>query len=106
MRTGGTFTAEPEYSAPSVTRAGGRPTGSLRTRPLAAARAVPGGEQGLTARTEVRRIRPVTTSVNSSVGADFGPNEWLVHEIWQQYREDPESVSPEWREFLSDYRPA
>ena len=45
----------------------------------------------------------MTTSVNSSVGADFGPNEWLVHEIWQQYREDPESVSPEWREFLSDH---
>ncbi|MCK9899692.1 multifunctional oxoglutarate decarboxylase/oxoglutarate dehydrogenase thiamine pyrophosphate-binding subunit/dihydrolipoyllysine-residue succinyltransferase subunit [Frankia sp. Cpl3] len=36
---------------------------------------------------------------------DFGPNEWLVFEIYQQYLEDPESVSPEWREFLSDYRP-
>jgi 2-oxoglutarate dehydrogenase E1 component len=47
----------------------------------------------------------VTTSVNPSVGSDFGPNEWLVHEIWQQYQQDPNSVSPEWREFLSDYRP-
>ncbi len=37
--------------------------------------------------------------------ADFGPNEWLVHEIWQQYQNDPSSVSPEWREFLSDYQP-
>src|SRR3954470_8974612 len=52
-----------------------------------------------------RRTRHVTTSVNSSVGSDFGPNEWLVHEIWQQYQQDPNSVSPEWREFLSDYRP-
>jgi 2-oxoglutarate decarboxylase len=48
----------------------------------------------------------VTTSVNPSVGPDFGPNEWLVHEIWQQYQQDPDSVSPEWRDFLSDYRPA
>ncbi len=47
----------------------------------------------------------MTTSVNPATGPDFGPNEWLVHEIWQQYREDPDSVSPEWREFLSDYRP-
>jgi len=54
---------------------------------------------------ERRRIRPVTTSVNPSAGPDFGPNEWLVHEIWQQYQQDPESVSPEWRDFLSDYRP-
>ncbi|MDQ1630133.1 MAG: multifunctional 2-oxoglutarate metabolism enzyme, partial [Frankiaceae bacterium] len=47
----------------------------------------------------------MTTSVNPATGPDFGPNEWLVHEIWQQYRDDPDSVSPEWREFLSDYRP-
>ncbi len=34
---------------------------------------------------------------------DFGANEWLVYEIQQQYLKDPESVSPEWREFLSDH---
>ncbi|MCL9761237.1 multifunctional oxoglutarate decarboxylase/oxoglutarate dehydrogenase thiamine pyrophosphate-binding subunit/dihydrolipoyllysine-residue succinyltransferase subunit [Frankia sp. AiPa1] len=39
-------------------------------------------------------------------GPDFGPNEWLVFEIYQQFLEDPESVSPEWREFLSDYHPS
>ncbi|MCK9894916.1 multifunctional oxoglutarate decarboxylase/oxoglutarate dehydrogenase thiamine pyrophosphate-binding subunit/dihydrolipoyllysine-residue succinyltransferase subunit [Frankia sp. AgB32] len=39
-------------------------------------------------------------------GPDFGPNEWLVFEIYQQFLEDPQSVSPEWREFLSDYRPS
>ena len=36
---------------------------------------------------------------------DFGANEWLVYEIHQQYLKDPASVSPEWREFLSDYAP-
>ena len=40
-----------------------------------------------------------------AMAADFGPNEWLVHEIWQQYQTDPASVSAEWREFLSDYSP-
>ncbi|WP_261564750.1 multifunctional oxoglutarate decarboxylase/oxoglutarate dehydrogenase thiamine pyrophosphate-binding subunit/dihydrolipoyllysine-residue succinyltransferase subunit [Frankia gtarii] len=38
-------------------------------------------------------------------GPDFGPNEWLVFEIYQQFLEDPQSVSPEWQEFLSDYQP-
>ncbi len=37
--------------------------------------------------------------------ADFGANEWLVYEIHQQYLKDPDSVSPQWREFLSDYDP-
>jgi 2-oxoglutarate dehydrogenase E1 component len=36
---------------------------------------------------------------------DFGANEWLVYEIHQQYLKDPDSVSPEWRSFLSDYDP-
>ncbi len=41
----------------------------------------------------------------ATTAADFGPNEWLVNEIWQQYQTDPASVSAEWREFLSDYQP-
>ncbi len=48
---------------------------------------------------------PVTAPTVPASGPDFGPNEWLVFEIYQQFLEDPESVSPEWREFLSDYRP-
>jgi len=36
---------------------------------------------------------------------DFGANEWLVYEIHQQYLKDPDSVSPQWQEFLSDYAP-
>ena len=34
-----------------------------------------------------------------------GPNEWLVDEMYDQYREDPNSVSASWREFFADYRP-
>ena len=34
----------------------------------------------------------------------FGPNAWLVDEMYEQYRHSPESVSESWREFFSDYR--
>src|SRR6266849_517573 len=35
----------------------------------------------------------------------FGPNAWLVDEMYDQYRQDPTSVSASWREFFADYRP-
>ena len=34
----------------------------------------------------------------------FGPNAWLVDEMYEQYREDPSSVSASWQEFFADYR--
>ncbi|MFC4335833.1 multifunctional oxoglutarate decarboxylase/oxoglutarate dehydrogenase thiamine pyrophosphate-binding subunit/dihydrolipoyllysine-residue succinyltransferase subunit [Salininema proteolyticum] len=33
---------------------------------------------------------------------DFGANEWLVNEMYERFQEDPQSVSPLWREFFSD----
>ncbi len=48
----------------------------------------------------------MTAPVVPASEPDFGPNEWLVFEIYQQYLADPESVSPQWRDFLSDYQPA
>ena len=35
---------------------------------------------------------------------DLGPNEWLVDEMFEQFRADPASVSESWREFFADYR--
>ena len=35
----------------------------------------------------------------------FGPNAWLVDDMYEQYREDPNSVSESWREFFEGYRP-
>jgi 2-oxoglutarate dehydrogenase E1 component len=35
----------------------------------------------------------------------FGPNAWLVDDMYEQYREDPASVSESWREFFENYRP-
>jgi 2-oxoglutarate decarboxylase len=37
--------------------------------------------------------------------ATFGPNEWLVDEIYQQYLTDPSSVDPAWWDFFADYVP-
>ena len=36
--------------------------------------------------------------------ASFGANDWLVDEMYEQFRDDPESVSESWREFFADYR--
>jgi 2-oxoglutarate decarboxylase len=36
---------------------------------------------------------------------DFGPNEWLVDELYQKYLEDPNSVDPAWWNFFTDYEP-
>ena len=35
---------------------------------------------------------------------DFGANSWLVEEMYEQFRNDPTSVSDAWREFFSDYK--
>jgi len=36
--------------------------------------------------------------------ASFGPNAWLVDEMYDQYRADPSSVTESWRDFFDDYR--
>ncbi|GAB1694212.1 multifunctional oxoglutarate decarboxylase/oxoglutarate dehydrogenase thiamine pyrophosphate-binding subunit/dihydrolipoyllysine-residue succinyltransferase subunit [Krasilnikovia sp. M28-CT-15] len=38
--------------------------------------------------------------------ADFGPNEWIVDEMYQRYLADPASVDPAWHDFFADYKPA
>ena len=37
--------------------------------------------------------------------SQFGPNEWLVEEMYQRFLDDPETVDPAWHEFFADYRP-
>ena len=36
----------------------------------------------------------------------FGPNQWLVDEMYQSYLRDKESVNPAWWDFFADYSPA
>ena len=38
--------------------------------------------------------------------ASFGPNAWLVDEMFEDFCRDPGSVSESWREFFEGYRPA
>jgi 2-oxoglutarate decarboxylase len=38
--------------------------------------------------------------------ADFGPNEWIVEDMYQRYLADPANVDPAWHEFFTDYKPA
>ncbi len=37
--------------------------------------------------------------------ADFGPNEWLVDELYQRYLADPRAVDRAWWNFFADYQP-
>ena len=37
--------------------------------------------------------------------ATFGANAWLVDDMYEQYLQDPASVSESWREFFHDFRP-
>ena len=34
----------------------------------------------------------------------FGANSWLVEEMYEQFKADPESVGEAWKEFFADYR--
>jgi multifunctional 2-oxoglutarate metabolism enzyme len=38
--------------------------------------------------------------------AGFGPNEWIVEEMYQRYLADPSSVDSAWHDFFADYRPS
>ncbi|MGH3731014.1 MAG: multifunctional oxoglutarate decarboxylase/oxoglutarate dehydrogenase thiamine pyrophosphate-binding subunit/dihydrolipoyllysine-residue succinyltransferase subunit, partial [Micromonosporaceae bacterium] len=37
--------------------------------------------------------------------AEFGPNEWIVEDMYQRYLTDPSSVDPAWHDFFADYKP-
>ena len=36
----------------------------------------------------------------------FGPNIWLVDEMYRRYQENPKAVSESWQEFFEDYTPS
>jgi multifunctional 2-oxoglutarate metabolism enzyme len=48
-----------------------------------------------------------TNSANSQDNplVGFGPNEWIVEDMYQRYLADPASVDPAWHDFFADYRP-
>jgi 2-oxoglutarate decarboxylase len=46
-----------------------------------------------------------TSNPASSAGGQFGPNEWLVEEMYGRFLVDPSTVDRAWHEFFADYRP-
>src|SRR3982750_1532670 len=52
-----------------------------------------------------REVSTQQTSQDNPL-ADFGPNEWIVDEMYQRYLADPASVDPAWHDFFADYKPA
>ncbi|WP_219413080.1 multifunctional oxoglutarate decarboxylase/oxoglutarate dehydrogenase thiamine pyrophosphate-binding subunit/dihydrolipoyllysine-residue succinyltransferase subunit [Pseudonocardia nigra] len=48
----------------------------------------------------------MSSSSTSNQAGQFGPNEWLVEEMYQRFLDDPATVDPAWHEFFADYRPA
>jgi 2-oxoglutarate decarboxylase len=42
----------------------------------------------------------------AGTASQFGPNEWLVEEMYTRFLEDPNSVDPVWHDFFADYAPA
>jgi 2-oxoglutarate decarboxylase len=47
----------------------------------------------------------LAVTVDAGQFAGFGPNEWLVFEMYQSYLKDPESVDKAWWDFFADYAP-
>ncbi|MEV0698157.1 multifunctional oxoglutarate decarboxylase/oxoglutarate dehydrogenase thiamine pyrophosphate-binding subunit/dihydrolipoyllysine-residue succinyltransferase subunit [Saccharopolyspora sp. NPDC050389] len=43
--------------------------------------------------------------MSSSPASQFGPNEWLIEEMYEQFLQDPTSVDSAWHEFFADYKP-
>jgi multifunctional 2-oxoglutarate metabolism enzyme len=37
---------------------------------------------------------------------DYGANSWLVDEMYQKYRQNPDSVDKEWWPILENYKPS
>ena len=48
---------------------------------------------------------PHEHSGEGAASKDFGPNEWLVDELYQRYLADPGSVDMAWWNFFADYSP-
>src|SRR5215469_10944767 len=66
----------------------------------------PRGSADLT-KSSVTSAESTAGSSSSGLGgrADFGPNQWLVDELYQRYQADPGSVDQAWWSFFADYHP-
>ncbi len=49
-------------------------------------------------------MSPQTPLDPAAIPATFGGNEWLIEELYEQYRKDRALVDPAWWDFFEDYR--
>jgi 2-oxoglutarate decarboxylase len=54
----------------------------------------------------IRAVSTHATNAQDNPLAGFGPNEWIVEDMYQRYLADPSSVDPAWHDFFADYRPS
>src|ERR687885_3045590 len=45
------------------------------------------------------------SAFRNAADSAFGPNAWLVDEMYERYRADPSSVAESWQDFFVGYRP-
>ena len=48
--------------------------------------------------------QPGANTPANHFGGSFGPNEWLVQEMYERFQSDPASVDKAWWEFFSDFK--
>ncbi len=48
---------------------------------------------------------PSSSPADDDNSADFGANDWLLQEMYEQYSADPDSVDPSWAEFFESHGP-
>ena len=48
---------------------------------------------------------PPAPQTPEAKSGSFGPNAWLVDDMFARFKADPTSVSDAWREFFADYKP-
>ena len=53
----------------------------------------------------ITHLQNETMSETIETPKAFGPNAWLIEEMFRQYRENPAALSESWRDFFTDYRP-
>src|SRR5689334_24488129 len=53
----------------------------------------------------IKAVTSVSSRSSSGQADQFGPNEWLVEEMYQRFLDDPTAVDPAWHDFFADYRP-
>ena len=47
-------------------------------------------------------LAPENLTASNEQTDEFGANDWLIDEMYQAYRENPDSVDPRWQQFFAE----